>query len=176
MNSSIFTQEWDDEVNDKETGHKIVSIGPEVYELKKCERCGKWLPLAMFRNSRDYPDGLLPHCKGCADPRKSRKLVYPVRVLTPEEDVHGKAVSTINDGVKTLLGEIESLKEQNIRLLSQKKDLNHLTENEIRQVLLNNDIPLRLLFDAISQKQSQYQFFCKDNISGLTIPIKTEAV
>ena len=175
MKSSIITQNWDEEVTDNVTGHKIVTIGNEVFELKLCQECGKWLPVEMFRNSKLYLDGRLPHCKGCAYPRRPRKEVYPVRVLTPEEDSHAKIVNTVEDAIKTLLSEIDTLKEQNKLLSFQKKDLNHLTESEIQQVLRNNDIPPRLLFNAISLKHSHYQFFCKDTVSGLTSVIKTEA-
>ena len=95
-------------------------------------------------------------------------------MLTPEEDNHAKIVSTVEGAIKTLLSEINSLKEQNKLLSFQKKDLNHLTEGEIKQVLRNNDIPPRLLFNAISQKKTQYQFLCKDTVTGLTSIIKTE--
>lgn len=176
MNSSIFIQNWDEEITDNVTGHKIVTIGTDVYELKHCEQCGKWLPVEMFRNSKLYPDGLVPHCKSCAYPSKARKETYPVKLLTREEDTIAKTVGVINDAIKSLLSEISSLKEQNRFLSLQRKDLSHLTEGEIRQVLRSNDIPLRLLFDTISQKKSQYQFFCKDTVSGLTTLIKTEAV
>ena len=176
MNStSIYTQVWDDEMTDKETGHKIVTIGTDIYELKYCNRCKKWLPLEMFRRSKNYPDDHLPHCQSCAHkraPRVSKRT--PIRTITQEDLARHKVLETIDDAVKTLVGEITTLNNRIKEMEKERKDLDHLTEREIEHILMVHRVPPRIHFNAINKHYPQYHFFCKDEATGITTSIRTE--
>ena len=176
MKHTFFPQQWDEQITDADTGHKLVTVNGEDYELKLCERSKMWLPVECFRQSRNYPDGYLPYCKDYTYKRNRIKEVTPVRIMTPEEDALTKIVSTIEDAVKDVIRENTSLKETIKLLESQKKDLNHLSESEVTQVLRNNNIMPRVLFNMIMEKYPQYQFYSKDTITGMMTPIKKDVV
>ena len=182
MQSELFTQNWDEEMFDEKTGHKLVSLGGKVYELKLCTRCGQWVPIEEFRHSKRFHDGLSPYCKKCISYKKRSNPTVKsseVKLLSKDEAKQAEYVSTIENGVKGLTSEISKLrarvKEVELECEKNRIDLNHLSEKEIEHVLMENNVQPRILFNAIKAHNSQYTFYCLNTSTGEMIPIKTEA-
>lgn len=175
-----FPQNWDSELIDEETGHKIVSLGNDIYELKHCVCCGRWVPIEAFRRSNAYPDGRLPRCKACSHKRyrNTTEKSSGVRLISKDETKQAEYVSTIEDGVKGLTSEISRLKSI-VKGMEQEKvqnriDLDHLTESQVEHVLLVTKVSPRILFNSLATHYSQFSFFYLDKSTGEVRQIKTE--
>lgn len=177
---NAFLQNGDSELIDEETGYKIVSLGNDIYELKHCVRCGRWVPIEEFRHSHVYPDGRLPHCKACSHKRyrKPTEKSSGVRLISKDETKQAEYVSTIEEGVKGLTSEISRFKSM-VKEMEQKKeqnriDLDHLTEKQVEHVLMVTKVSPRILFNSLATHYSQFSFFVIDKSTGEVRQIKTE--
>ena len=181
---------------DPKTLHMFREEDGEVVEYKFCACCRAWKPITDYNQSAHNKDGLHSYCKECANhysakERNKKKLPDPVAVSLVKEGPTPVVDNPIMRGnkyeeIEALLNslkegdvqkdkEIEALREERKSLQDQAKDLTHLTENQIKEVLFQNNIPIRYLFEAIAQKAvDRYDFFAYDKEAGLTIPIKTQ--
>jgi hypothetical protein len=185
-------------VLDENTGHSFREVNGEIVELKYCQYCKKWHPLADFSRCSRSKDGLQSYCRaGISQYGRNRckkkelqthELVSPVETNeVPAEPVEAIAKAHSKyDEIEALLASLKETEEQRdaeiaqlqaakADLARQSKDLDHLTENDIKRVLDNNNIPPRLLFEAIAKKtNNRYRFFAVDLETGLSSPIKTQ--
>ncbi len=179
---------------DPETLHMFREEDGEVVEYKFCLHCKTWKPLTAYYKYSSSRDGLGPYCEECYRIyRQNYKKPHPVSapILAVKEEPTPVAIAPIKreskyEEIVALLNslkegdvqkdkEIEALREERKSLQDQAKDLTHLTENQIKEVLFQNNIPIRYLFEAIAQKAvNRYDFFAYDKEAGLTIPIKTQ--
>lgn len=178
---------------DEETEHLLREVDGELVEHKFCSRCGEWHPLTDFHKCSTNADGLFCYCKGCRgiyekELRRKKGKVEPVPIVQGETiettvassglqrklDERDALNASIREEVERYELEIKRLQEENAALRRQSKDLDHLTEAEIRRVLDKNNFPLRLLFDAMRARTGQYVITVTDTVSGMTHDIKTE--
>ena len=182
---------------DEKTEHLLREVNGELVEHKFCSRCGEWHPLTDFYNCSANPDGLHSYCKKCYgiyEKERQRKSHWRKGKVEPVSNVRGETIETtlvpsglqsklderdaldasIREDVERYELEIKRLQEEIAVLKRQSKDLDKLSEAEIRRVLDKNDYPLRLLFDAMRARTDQYVIKVTDTVSGLTHDIKTE--
>ena len=190
------------EVFDETTGHKLAVVDGAIVELRYCAKCGKWHPLDMFYANKQSKDGLASWCKSCIkqydkarhhshsssntdsisvsenlseksqnQEKDSEPNTSIASIASALQDTFDKIVESYETKIKELNSDIDSLK----RTLSQRADLTKLSESEIDTILKTNKVPPRILFNAIKRIDSRYSFICKDSITGLVTPIKTEA-
>ncbi|MBO5631235.1 MAG: hypothetical protein J5965_19380 [Aeriscardovia sp.] len=182
-----------DDVFDDRTGHIFREVNGDIVEYKFCHYCQEWHPVADFGKNQHTTDGLQCYCrKGFSQyerGRKSRK-VQPIieddiqDLLVEPENVPVKGESNL-DALEALLTSLKEEREQKELMIAklqaekddlvkQSKNLDALNECDIKRVLANNVIPIRILFEAIAIRTGRYQFYAIDTETGLKSPIKVE--
>ncbi len=173
-------------------GHIYVQEEGKIIEKKYCYRCKEWHPLSSFGRDKRKKDKLNAVCKECdrAYQRNRKNCTNkPVNVTdTPEsseviKDLTKIMTSHMNNMVSECSKTIDSYVttiaelEHQIEVYKNKCDINNLSINDLERILMQRkDIPPRILFNAIKNidVDSKWVFYCKDNTTGMTYPIKTE--
>ena len=170
------------DIFDENTGHVLREINGELVEMKYCPRCEQWHPLGDFYAVKGGRDCLSTYCKKCNIENSSKnKQDTTVKFNTlmdenlPGDKFDAKPVEPVVEEANSIEQLLEALKTEVTKVQTQKKDLSNLTEKEVKEVLENNQVPPRILFEAIArQTNDRFTFFAYDKELGMTIPIKTK--
>ena len=170
-----------------EYNHKYSQIeGGDVVVMKYCPHCREWHPLTNFYKLNSTKDGLQSWCKTCnKGRRKETKAPSPIEFTSKTETINedneqqtelslDSMLEIIKEREREKDEEISKLKEENHALKNNQFDLNKLTERDIEKYLQSNEIPLRILFEAIARRETRYAFFAIDKVAGMKIPICLE--
>ena len=178
---------------DETTSHIFVEDNGKIVEKKYCTKCKKWHTLDCFGRDKKNCDGLNVVCKTCDRlyqnnrnhnlKEKCTKDVIKPEVFNPVEDLNKIMNSYINSIIteyrKTIDGYVNTIKnlENELQAYRSKGDINKMTTNELEKLLMTRkDIQPRVLFNAIKNLDidDKWVFYCKDNTTGMTYPIKPE--
>ena len=176
----------ENDVLDETTGHMFREVDGDIVEYKYCPYCKEWHPVENFGVSRNSPDGLQGYCKkGGLLSNKMRKNQQrdkqkPVIVEPEETTVADNKYDKLKDLIVSLQEEegqkdteIARLQKEKEVLLGQAVNLDALNESDIKRVLANNDVPMRILFETIANKSGdRYRFYAIDEETGMTLHIK----
>lgn len=186
----LKTLAGDNAVFDEQSGHRVIEVNGELIEQKHCSNCGEWHPLSQFSKSRTSQDGLYYCCKECSR-KKCRKYreekkrgSLPIQTDITVESMEPVAFNEPSKGnsvaehLDCVLKEYNALKER-VAVLEQERDtvqfdIKRLTDSDIESILRECKPPMRLLFDAIKEREGRYSFYAIDKETGCTMNIVSD--
>ena len=171
----------ENEALDEITGHKFVEVNGVLTEYKYCPLCKQWYVL------EDFGSGCSCYCANCRRKkqrgykekrrerngyvaRETKKRVAPSIM---EGDRLNINMDSLLDNLNAIYDEYVSIKK---RLSVWESDISKLPIKDIERILREGKYPIRVLFDAIRERDERYTFFAVDKTTGLATPLVKDSV